>query len=111
MGVTPVVLVGATHPEHFKDVQKMSEKWEKRTKGLQSAWPKEGTSHGSVCEDMALRFEDYKPKDKSEKLQEKRELELKILDLIKDEGEHCRKNVKEGLDELRNQHVRIDNIW
>ncbi|KAL7389089.1 hypothetical protein ABVT39_026373 [Epinephelus coioides] len=51
---------------------------------------------------MEIRIRDYKPKDQSKKRLEKRELELKILKLLKDEGQHYRVKMRQGLMKLQN---------
>lgn len=82
MHQTPVALLGSKNPDILKDIQKISEKWEKRVKGLEYPWPKGGTFDMMVCEGMEIRIRDYKPKDQSKKRQEKRELELKLLKMF-----------------------------
>lgn len=62
-----MALVGTKHPELLKQISKLSEKWEKRTKGMTSARPKDGTFDVTVCEDMERRIRDHKIKDKSKK--------------------------------------------
>lgn len=94
MSVTPVAIVAIKNSEHAKDVQRLSEKWAKRTKGLDPSWPKEGTFDVGLCEDMELRIKDYKPKNKSKKRLKKRELELETIKLFKVEGHRYRKNVR-----------------
>ena len=76
MSITSVALLGAKYPEQMKEINRISAKWEKRTKDMTSPWPREGTFDTSVCDDMERRIADYKPKDKSKKRQGKREREL-----------------------------------
>ena len=47
--ITPVAIVSCKNPEYMKDIQKFSEKWEKQYKGLDPAWPKDGTFDVGVC--------------------------------------------------------------
>ncbi len=63
---------------------------------MPSAWPRDGMFDVSVCEDMERRIRDHKIKDKSKKRQDKRDLELNILNMFKTEGEKYRKLLKEG---------------
>ena len=86
MDATPRLIISVKNPELFKDIQKISKKWEKRTKNLSSPWPKDGTFDVAACESMGLRIRDHKPKDKSKKRQRKRELEFKVLSLFENEG-------------------------
>ncbi|KAM4583817.1 uncharacterized protein PAE49_003635 [Odontesthes bonariensis] len=79
MDITPTIIISAKHPEHSKDIKKISLKWEKRTKNNVSPWPKGGTFNVTTCKSMEQRIKAYKPKDKSKKRQGKRELELKVL--------------------------------
>lgn len=85
--MSPVAIVGSKHPELIKDLQKISDKWEKRTTGLKTALPKAGTFDVNVCENMELKKKDYKSNDKSKKRQTKRELELQLIKLFKSEGQ------------------------
>jgi len=32
MTLTPIIIISAKHPEHLKDIKKISKKWEKLTK-------------------------------------------------------------------------------
>lgn len=102
MSLTPVILLGSRCPHRLKEIQKISAKWEKRTKSLDPAWPKDGTFDVSVCEDMELRIRDYKPKDKTKKREKKKELELEIINMFKDEGQRYRKHIAEVLTRLKN---------
>ena len=72
MDATPRLIISVKNPELAKDIQKMSQKWEKRTKNLFSPWPKDGTFDVSACEGMRVRNGDHKPKDKSKKRTKKR---------------------------------------
>lgn len=103
MSLTPVAIIGSKHPEYLKDVQKLTKKWEKRTKGLQSAWPREGTFDLTVCENLEQRIMDYKAKQKTKKRLNKRELELAVVNLFKVEGQCYMDNLKAGLSQLGNK--------
>ena len=101
MNMTPVAIVGSKDPDILKDIQKFSEKWEKRTKALEYAWPKGSTFDAVVCESMETCIKDYKPKDKLTKREGKRELELKILKQFKTEGQNYRTHLRHGLLKLK----------
>ncbi|KAL7377316.1 hypothetical protein ABVT39_025712 [Epinephelus coioides] len=67
MHQTPVALLGSKNPDIFKDIQKISEKWEKRVEGLEYPRPKGGTFDMMICEGVEIRIRDYKSKDQSKK--------------------------------------------
>ncbi|KAE8277739.1 hypothetical protein D5F01_LYC24242 [Larimichthys crocea] len=90
MSLSPVMILGVKHPICRKEIEEISKKWKKRTKGLDSCWPEGGTFDVNVCEAMEVRIKDYKPKDKSKKRQQKREIELGIVKLFRDEGNQYR---------------------
>ena len=73
MNVTPIIINSAKHPEHFKDIQKISQKWKKQTKNLFSPWPKDGTFDVVACEDMERRIKDNRPRAKKAKRDSKRD--------------------------------------
>lgn len=51
--VTPVTILGIKHPTPKKDIQRLSEKLVKHTKGLDPCWPKEGTGKNKeICENL-----------------------------------------------------------
>ena len=120
MNTTPIALVGNRNPDIIKDIKKISEKWEKRTKGLEYPWPKGGTFDVAVCESMDTRIKDHKHKDHSKKRSGKRKLELKILKLFNDEGQYYRAKMRQGLRSLQkyigkekgqeNNHLNVSEI-
>ena len=69
-----------------KIFKKYIKNWKKRTKSLPSPWPKDGTFDVVAFENMEQRIKDHKPGNKSKKRQEKRELWLKVLNLLENEG-------------------------
>ena len=79
-------------------------------KNLFSPWPKDGTFDGVACEDMERRIKDHKPRDKRKKRQQKRELELKVLNLFENVGLRHRRNLKEGVAVLKREQVEVDKI-
>ena len=91
-----------------KIFKKYPKKWEKLKKSLPSPCPKEGTFDAIACEDMERRIKDPKQRDKSKKRQEKRELELKVLNLFENEGLHHRWNLREGVAILKREQVGVD---
>ena len=90
MSLSPVMILGVKHPACRKEIEEISKKWKKRTKGLDSCWPEGGTFDVYVCKAMEVQIRDYKPKDKSKKRQQKREKELGIVKLFRDEGNQYR---------------------
>ena len=52
---------------------------------------------------MEMLIKDYKAKDNSSKRKEKRQLQLKILNLFRDKGQKYRLIIREGMSEERKQ--------
>ncbi|XP_014879953.1 uncharacterized protein LOC106941426, partial [Poecilia latipinna] len=109
MSNIPIVIIGSKNPEYASQIPKISKKWQKRTQGLPCPWPENGSFDLSLCEQMETRIADYKAKNKGKKRQAKRELELNILQLFKEEGEKYRKNLKQQLAELKNNYEKPDD--
>ena len=110
MDATTILIISVKNPELFKDIQKISQKWEKRTKNLSSPWPKDGTFDVAACESMGLRIRDHKPKEKSKKRKRNRELEFEVLSLFENEGLRYRRNLKEGVAALKREPVKLDKF-
>lgn len=109
MNIVPTALIGAKYPEYLERISKISKKWEKRTKCCSNPWPQDGTFDAAVCDDMETRVRDHKNKDKSKKRKEKGELELKILNMFREQGDRYRKYVRQGLSNLKRKQNQVDN--
>ena len=48
-------------------INKISNKWQKRTKNMMTKWPKEGTFDVALCEEMETLIKNYKTKSISRK--------------------------------------------
>ena len=72
MAATPVEILGLKNPLCKEQIDKISKKWQKRTKNMMTKWPKEGTFDVALCEEMETLIKNYKTKSISMK-REKRE--------------------------------------
>ncbi|MGL4969618.1 MAG: hypothetical protein ACRC5B_05590 [Fusobacteriaceae bacterium] len=52
MAATPVEILGLKYPLCKELINKISTKWQKRTKNMMTKWPKEGTFDVALCEEM-----------------------------------------------------------
>ncbi len=52
MAAIPVEILGLKYPLSKKLINKISNKWQKRTKNMMTKWPKEGTFDVAMCEEM-----------------------------------------------------------
>ncbi len=52
MAATPVDILGLKYPLCKELINKISNKWQKRTKSMMTKWPKEGTFDVAMCEEM-----------------------------------------------------------
>lgn len=99
MAFSPVETLGSKYPLCKDLINKVSKKWQKRTKNMVTRWPEEGTFDVALCEEMETLVKNYKTKEmskKNKKREEKREREQEILALFKKEGESLRKHLKQA---------------
>lgn len=104
MNRTPVETLGARHPLSKDEIKKTSEKWEKRTRKLNTKWPAVGTLDVSVCEEMEILIKNYKPNDKRQKRKDKRERENEILKMFKEEGMGLLRSMKTAREMLKKNY-------
>ncbi len=67
MAATPVDILGLKYPLCKELINKISNKWQKRTKSMMTKWPKEGTFDVAMCEEMETLIKNYKTKSISKK--------------------------------------------
>ncbi len=72
MAATPVEILALKYPLCKELINKVSNKWQKRTKNMMTKWPKEGTFDVALCEEMETLIKNNKTKSISKK-REKRE--------------------------------------
>ncbi len=60
MAATPVDILGLKYPLCKELINKISNKWQKRTKSMMTKWPKEGTFDVAMCEEMETLIKNYK---------------------------------------------------
>nr|XP_054591515.1 uncharacterized protein LOC129155805 [Nothobranchius furzeri] len=102
MSVTPAGILAAKNSALAKEIKHMSEKWSKRTRKLCNPWPSEGTFDVAACDNLELRIQDHKA-DGSKKRQQKREKEIQILDLFRNEGKIYRQNFKQAILKMKDK--------
>ena len=90
MGPTAVEILIKSNPLNREEIEKVSEKWRKRTAVAGTKWPEGGTFDATVCEEMEVMMKNHKLNKKGKKTIEKRERERIILDMFKREGEKWR---------------------
>lgn len=94
MALSPVETLIAKYPLCEKLITKISDKWQKRTKGLATQWPAGGSFELALCDEMETLIKNYKAEvRKRERAQRelKRQEERKILALFKQEGQQLLK--------------------
>ncbi|MGL5579536.1 MAG: hypothetical protein ACRDCE_01000 [Cetobacterium sp.] len=64
---TPVEMLGLKYPLCKELIDKMSNKWQKRTQDMITKWPKEGTFDVTLCEEMETLIKNYKIKSSLKK--------------------------------------------
>ncbi|MGL4357384.1 MAG: hypothetical protein ACRCSY_01595, partial [Cetobacterium sp.] len=91
-------MLGLKYPLCKELIDKMSNKWQKRTQDMITKWPKEGTFDVTLCEEMETLIKNYKIKSslKKKKRENKREKEKAVLALFRKEGEELLKNIKQA---------------
>jgi len=90
MGPTAVELLAKNNPLNREEIEKVSEKWKKRTAKAGTKWPEGGTFDADVCEEMEIMMKNHKLNKKGTKTIKKREREGIILAMFKKEGEKWR---------------------
>ncbi len=84
MAATPVDILGLKNPLCKELINKISNKWQKRTKNMMTKWPKEGTFYVAMCEEMETLIKNYKTKCISKKRREvKRQKEKEVIAMFK----------------------------
>ncbi|XP_058608386.1 uncharacterized protein LOC131524952 [Onychostoma macrolepis] len=96
MAATPVEILGLKYPLCKDMINKISDKWQKRTKNKVTKWPKEGTFDVALCEEMETLIKNYKTKSLNKKREAKREKEKEVLAMFKKEGEYTLKSIKQA---------------
>ncbi len=99
MAATPVEILGLKYPLCKELIDKLSNKWQQRTKKIMTKWPKEGTFDVSLCEETETLIKNHKTKGNSkkrEKREAKREKEKEVLALFKKEGEDSLTSIKQA---------------
>ncbi len=71
MVATPVDILGLKYPMCKELINKISNKWQKKTKNMMIKWPKEGTFDVAMCEKMETLIKNYKTKSISKKKRSK----------------------------------------
>lgn len=105
---TPVEVISSKFPLLKGIVEGMSNKWEKRTRGIITKWPVGGTFDLINLRDMDTLIKNHKPKDQSEKRKEKKQIELQILGLFKDEAIIVRRQLKKtSQGESGKVHIKV----
>ena len=94
MGPTAVEILAKSNPLNREEIEKVSEKWKKRTAKGDTKWPEGGTFDANVCEEMEVMMKNHKLNKKGKKTIEKRERERIILSMFKKEGEKWRQTEK-----------------
>ncbi len=80
MAATPVDILGLKYPLCKELINKISNKWQKRTKSMMTKWPKEGTFDVAMCEEMETLIKNDKTKSISKKRREiKRQKEKEVM--------------------------------
>ncbi len=93
MAATPVEILGLKYPSCKGLIDKISNKWQQRTKKNYDKWPKEGTFDVALCEEMETLIKNHKTKGNSKKREAKREKGKEVLALFKKEGENSFKSI------------------
>ena len=75
MGPTAVEILAKSNPLNREEIEKVSEKWKKRTAKGDTKWPEGGTFDANVCEEMEVMMKNHKLNKKGKKTIEKRERE------------------------------------
>lgn len=93
----PVERIITQYPMCRDIIKKLSKKWEKRTKKLNTKWSAEGTFDLAMCREMKALIKNHKPYDKSKKREQKRQKEQEVLDLFRKHGvkEYQEKQMRE----------------
>ncbi len=71
MAATPVDILGLKYPLCKELINKISNKWQNRTKSMMTKWPKEGTFDVAMCEEMETLIKNYTTKSISKKKRDK----------------------------------------
>lgn len=108
MAADPVSILSVKHPESAKDIDKISQKWYKRTKNFTNPWPKGGSFDLLLNEVMEQRILDYKAKQNNKNRKEKRQKELQILKLFRTEGDNFRGNLKAMMTSLTEKQGELN---
>ncbi len=86
MAATPVEILGLKYSLCKDLINKVSNKWQKRTKNMMTKWPKEGTLDVALCEEMETLIKNHKTKSISKKREAKREKEKEEIAMFKKKG-------------------------
>ncbi len=101
MAATPMEISGLKYPLCKCLIDKISNKWQQRTKNIMTKWPAEGTFAVALCEEMETLIKNHKTKGNSKKRETKREKEKEVLALFKKEGENSLKSTKQSIKQAR----------
>ena len=66
MGPTAVEILAKSNPLNREEIEKVSEKWKKRTAKGDTKWPEGGTFDANVCEEMEVMITKSQTKQKRE---------------------------------------------
>ncbi len=96
--ILPLVdILGLKYPLCKELINKISNKWQKRTKSMMAKWPKGGTFDVAICEEMETLIKNYKTKSISKKRRAiKRQKEKEVIAMFKKEGNDALKSIKEA---------------
>ncbi len=83
MVATPVDILGLKYPMCKELINKISNKWQKKTNNMMIKWPKEGTFDVAMCEKMETLIKNYKTKSISKKREVKRQKEKEVIAMFK----------------------------
>ncbi len=84
MAATPVEILGLKYPLCKGLIDKISNKWQQRTKTIMIKWPAEGTFDVALCEEMETLIKQIiKLKGNNKNRETKREKEKDVLTLFK----------------------------
>ncbi len=95
MAATPVEILGLKYPLCKGLIDKISNKWQQRTKKMMTKWPAEGTFDVALCKEMETLIKNHKTKGNSKKRETKNAKEKEVLALFKKEGENSLKSIKQ----------------
>ena len=82
---SPVEIICQRNPLMKENIDYMSHKWAVRW-GVIAKWPEEGTFDLQTCATLGMMVENYKPQGNAKSVR-RREVEMLILNLFKQEGE------------------------